>query len=50
MSRLADVPDSDTTTVTVSVEVWRELQSRKDPGDSFDDVLRDVLEISNGNE
>jgi hypothetical protein len=31
------------TNIPVSEQVWRELNSRKDPGDSFDDVLRREL-------
>ena len=31
------------TNIPVSDEVWRELNSRKNPGDSFDDVLRREL-------
>jgi negative regulator of replication initiation len=33
------------TTVEVSEEVWRHLNSLKGPGDSFDDVLRRELDI-----
>jgi negative regulator of replication initiation len=33
------------TTVEVSEEVWRYLNSLKGPGDSFDDVLRRELDI-----
>lgn len=33
------------TTVPVSDEVWKVLTRRKDRGDSFDDVLRRVLEL-----
>lgn len=32
------------TNVEVSVETWRRLQFRKDPGDSFDDVISDLLD------
>jgi len=31
------------TNIPVSDEVWRELNARKNPGDSFDDVLRREL-------
>jgi len=33
------------TNIAVSEKVWTELNRRKRPGDSFDDVLRDVLGI-----
>jgi predicted CopG family antitoxin len=33
-----------TTTVTVSVETWKELNRRKDPGESFDSVIQDLIE------
>ena len=32
------------TTVTVSRDTWKRLQMRKEPGDSFDDVISDLLE------
>ncbi|ELZ08190.1 antitoxin VapB family protein [Natrinema saccharevitans] len=32
------------TTVTVSTETWKRLTMRKDPGDSFDDVITDLLD------
>jgi predicted CopG family antitoxin len=31
----------DTTTITVSDEVWRHLDERKERGQSFDDLLRE---------
>lgn len=37
---------SDTTTVTVSHETWKRLQVRKEPGDSFDDVIGRLLDES----
>ncbi|PSQ19576.1 hypothetical protein BRD00_01560 [Halobacteriales archaeon QS_8_69_26] len=35
---------SDITTIQVSSDTWRELNSRKEPGDSFDDVIQRLLE------
>ena len=32
-------------TIEADEEVWRELTVRKDPGDSFNDVLRRVLDL-----
>lgn len=43
MPDVVAMADHETTTITVSIDVWRELQQRKDPGDSFDDVLRAEL-------
>lgn len=34
----------DDTTIRISRGTWRRLHSRKEPGDSFDDVLDDLLE------
>lgn len=34
----------DTTTITISRETWKELHMRKDLGESFDDVVDDLLE------
>ena len=34
---------SKNTTIGISRETWRELNSRKDVGDSFEDVLRRIL-------
>jgi len=31
--------------IPASEAVWSELNRRKRPGDTFDDVLRDVLEL-----
>lgn len=31
------------TSISVSVEVWKELNLRKEVGESFDDVLRRIL-------
>jgi hypothetical protein len=36
---------SDTTTIEVKVETWKALNRRKEPGESFDDVLRRELSI-----
>ncbi|ELY86884.1 hypothetical protein C485_08207 [Natrinema altunense JCM 12890] len=41
----------ETTTVTVSTETWKRLTLRKDPGDSFDDVITELLdEVEEGDE
>ena len=37
---------AETTTMTVSHLVWRELNKRKNAGESFDDVLRRELSIA----
>jgi len=34
----------DTTTIEIKTETWRELNMRKEPGDSFDDVIKRLLE------
>jgi len=34
------------TTVSVADETWKELNQRKGPGDSMDDVIRELLEIA----
>jgi len=34
----------DDTTIRISECTWRRLHRRKEPGDSFDDVLDDLLE------
>lgn len=34
---------SDTTTVELKRETWEELHIRKNPGDSFDDVVTRLL-------
>ena len=36
--------DNDITTVKVSRETWQDLNSRKTPGDSFDDIIRELIE------
>jgi predicted CopG family antitoxin len=33
----------DTTTVEVKTETWKQLNERKEPGDSFDDVISKML-------
>jgi predicted CopG family antitoxin len=38
------------TTIGTSDAVWEELNRRKQPGDTFDDVLRDVLDLDAGSE
>lgn len=34
----------DTTTITITRETWKELHMRKDLGESFEDVVEDLLE------
>lgn len=36
----------DTTTVSVSTETWKRLHMRKGPGDSFDDVISELLDLA----
>jgi hypothetical protein len=36
--------------IPASKAVWSELNRRKRPGDTFDDVLRDVLGLAEGDE
>ena len=35
---------ADTTTIEVKDETWKQLNMRKDRGDSFDDVIQRLLE------
>ncbi len=35
---------ADTVTVRVSEQTWKRLNQRKGPGDSFDDVIEDLLD------
>jgi len=35
---------SDRTTVNVKNETWKRLMLRKEPGDSFDDVIQGILD------
>jgi len=35
--------DSDTTTIQVNSETWQRLNRRKGPGDTFDDVIQELL-------
>jgi hypothetical protein len=37
----------ETTTVQVSTETWKALNRRREPGESFDDVLQSILEAEN---
>jgi hypothetical protein len=39
------MPQGDTTNIEVKTDTWRWLNARKQPGDSFDDVLTRVLGI-----
>jgi len=39
-----------TRTVKVSDEHWKELNARKEPGDSFDDVIGRLLEEGTAND
>ena len=34
-----------TTTIEVKNETWKELNAKKEPGESFDDVIQRVLEL-----
>lgn len=36
---------TDTTTIEVDLEVYSALNAKKDPGDSFNDVLRRELDL-----
>lgn len=40
----------DKTTVTVSDDTWKRLTKRKSRGDSFDDVIQDLLDIAEEHE
>jgi len=40
------MPDTDTTTIEVSTEVWAALDRRKERGGSFDDVVRRLIEAT----
>jgi predicted CopG family antitoxin len=33
----------ETTTIEIKTETWKQLNSRKMPGDSFDDVIKRLL-------
>lgn len=33
----------DTTTIQIDVQTWQQLNSRKQPGESFDDVIQREL-------
>ena len=39
------MPD-DVTTVKVSTDTWKRLNRRKGPGDSFDDVIEQLLDLA----
>jgi predicted CopG family antitoxin len=34
----------DSTTVQVSTDTWKTLNRRREPGESFDDVLQKIIE------
>jgi predicted CopG family antitoxin len=36
----------DRTNVQVTTETWKRLHMRKEPGDSFDDVISELLDIA----
>lgn len=36
-----------TTTVQVAEETWRKLNARRDPGQSFDDIIQSLLQGEN---
>jgi predicted CopG family antitoxin len=35
---------ADITTIEVSTDTWKQLNQMKEPGDSFDDVVSDLLD------
>lgn len=37
-----------TTKILVSDETWKSLNQRKEPGESFDDVIRRLMADANG--
>lgn len=37
------MPDDDRTSIQISLGTWRGLNQRKEPGDSFDDVIQRLL-------
>jgi len=41
-------PDQETTTIEVSDETWRTLNRCKEPGETFDEVLRDLITTTEG--
>jgi predicted CopG family antitoxin len=46
MPQKQSMPDGEKTNIEVTTDVWHELNTRKrGPSDSFDDVLRRVLEM-----
>lgn len=40
------MPDENSTTISVKYETWKQLNFRKQPGESFDEVIRRLLEDS----
>ncbi|APW98876.1 hypothetical protein CHINAEXTREME_14305 [Halobiforma lacisalsi AJ5] len=38
----------DITTIQVTEETWRQLNVRKNPGETFDDVIQRLLEEADG--
>lgn len=36
---------ADTTTIEVKTQTWKELNMRKEPGESFDDVIQRLLDV-----
>ncbi len=38
--------DDETTTIQVSEETWKQLNRQKGPGDTFDDVIQELLQES----
>lgn len=39
-----DMTENNVTTVKVKHETWAKLNQLKEPGDSFDDIISDLLE------
>jgi predicted CopG family antitoxin len=35
---------SEDTSIRIKVDTWRRLRSRKGPGESFDDVINEILD------
>ena len=40
----------DVTTVKVSADTWKRLNQRKEPGDTFDDVISKLLDESDASQ
>jgi predicted CopG family antitoxin len=40
----------DSTNIQVQRDTWKELMMRKEPGDTFDDVIQELLQIAEEHE